>query len=114
MATAATNTNTIQATVREAGGKNVARRVRVSGKLPATLYGAGAGPVSIAVDPRQVAAILHSSTGHNTIFDVELDGTSTKAMIVEWQNEPIKGHLLHVDLKRIAMDKLLTVSVPLL
>ena len=92
----------------------MARRVRVSGKLPATIYGAGAEAVSIAVEPRQVAAILHSASGHNTIIDVELDGASTKAMIVDWQNEPIKGHLLHVDFKRIAMDKVLTVSVPVL
>ena len=113
MATAASNTNSIQATVREADGKNVARRVRRSGKLPGTLYGAGAAPVSISVDPRQVTAILRSATGHNTIFDVELDGSATKAMIVDWQHEPIKGHLLHVDLKRIAMDKMLTVRVPI-
>jgi large subunit ribosomal protein L25 len=113
MATAATNTNLIQATVRQANGKNEARRVRVAGKLPATLYGAGAEPVSISVDPKQIAAILHSATGHNTIFDIELDGASTKAMIVDWQHEPIKGHMLHVDLKRIAMDKPLTLQVPI-
>jgi large subunit ribosomal protein L25 len=114
MATAASNTNTIQATVRQPGGKNEARRVRVSGKLPATLYGAGEAPVSISVDPRQVAAVLHSATGHNTIFDVELEGSTTKAMIVDYQHEPIKGSLLHVDLKRIALDKKLTVRVPVI
>ena len=63
----------------------------------------------MSLDPRQVSRILHSETGHNTIFDLALDGGErTKAMIVDWQYEPIKGALLHIDLKRIAMDKTLT------
>ena len=68
----------------------------------------------MSVDPRQVTRILHSETGHNTIFDLAVDGGErTKAMIVDWQYEPIKGSLLHIDLKRIAMDQKLTVSVPI-
>src|SRR5512142_1428576 len=115
MATAAaTASNVVQATTREAKGKNEARRVRKSGKLPATLYGAGQPPMSISVEPKQISAILHSATGHNTIFDLELEGAQTKAMIVDWQHEPIKGSLLHIDLKRIAMDKMLKVQVPVI
>jgi large subunit ribosomal protein L25 len=60
-----------------------------------------------------VKRILNSETGHNTIFDLALNGEKTKAMIVDWQYEPIKGHLLHIDLKRIALDKVLRVSVPI-
>src|SRR3974390_3800395 len=56
--------------------------------------------------------ILTSETGHNTIFDLSAGGDSGKAMIVDWQADPIKGHLLHVDFKRIAMGVKLTVSVP--
>ena len=112
MATAASTSNLIEATVRAANGKNEARRVRRSGKVPATLYGAGAPPASISVDPKQIMMILHSGAGQNTILDVQLDGNSTKAMIVDWQHEPIKGSVLHVDLKRIAMDKVLTIKVP--
>ena len=68
----------------------------------------------MTVDPRHVSRILNSETGHNTIFDLALNGgEKTKAMIVDWQYEPIKGHLLHIDLKRIAMDKALRVSVPI-
>ncbi len=66
----------------------------------------------VAVDPRQMLRILHSESGHNTIFDLALDSDRAKAMIVDWQYEPIKGTLLHVDLQRIAMDKGLTVTVP--
>ncbi|MGA2249596.1 50S ribosomal protein L25 [Terracidiphilus sp.] len=94
--------------------KNAARRVRVAGKIPAVLYGAGHEAVAVEVDPRQISRILYSETGHNTIFDVDLSGTGTaKAMIVDWQLDPIKDSLLHIDLKRIALDKTLKVSVPI-
>ena len=92
--------------------KNAARRVRVAGKIPAVLYGAGHEPVAIEVDPKHISKILFSETGHNTIFDVEVAGTpAAKAMIVDWQREPIKDQLIHIDLKRIAMDKTIKVSV---
>jgi large subunit ribosomal protein L25 len=113
MATA-TNDFKVQGEARQASTKNAARRVRAAGKVPATLYGAGKDAVSISVDPKLVGQILHSASGHNTIFDLALDGESTKAMIVDWQKDPIKGKLLHVDLKRIAMDKKMRVSVPVL
>jgi large subunit ribosomal protein L25 len=110
MSTAA---NLVEAKPREATDKNAARRLRRTGSIPAVLYGAGSQPRAIAVDPKQITKILHSESGHNTIIDVSLDGEHAKAMIVDWQNEPIKGHLLHVDLKRIAMDKVLQISVPI-
>jgi large subunit ribosomal protein L25 len=106
--------NTLEAQPREAGTKNHARRVRQGGKIPGVLYGAGKDSLSVSVDPRHVSRILNSETGHNTIFDLALSGgEKTKAMIVDWQYEPIKGHLLHIDLKRIALDKVLRVSVPI-
>jgi len=110
MATA-TESNNLEAQPRVAGNKNEARRVRRGGKIPAVVYGAGKDSAPVSVDPRQVLRILHSETGHNTIFDLSLDGQSTKAMIVDWQYEPIKGKLLHIDLQRIAMDRKLTVTV---
>src|SRR6202522_3152827 len=105
--------NVLEAQPREAGTKNVARRVRREGKIPAVVYGAGKDATPVTVDPRHVLRILRSDSGHNTIFDLALNGDQTKAMIVDWQYEPIKGHLLHIDLKRIAMDKALRVSVPI-
>jgi large subunit ribosomal protein L25 len=107
-----TDNNTLEAQSRTAGNKNAARRIRVEGKIPAVVYGAGQDSLPVAVDPRQVTRILNSETGHNTIFDLTLDGSKTKAMIVDWQYEPIKGRLLHIDVKRIAMDKKLAVMVP--
>jgi len=92
--------------------KNAARRVRVAGKIPAVLYGPGHEPVAVEVDPKQISKILYSETGHNTIFDVEVAGLpAAKAMIVDWQREPIKDQLIHIDLKRIALDKILHVHV---
>jgi large subunit ribosomal protein L25 len=94
--------------------KNAARRVRVAGKIPAVVYGAGQDAVAVTVDPRVITKILHSDSGHNTIFDLNVEGAAiAKAMIVDWQHEPIKGKLLHIDLKRIAMDKMMRVSVPI-
>jgi large subunit ribosomal protein L25 len=111
MATATDNVN-VRAAGREGRGKNEARRLRKSGSIPAIVYGASKAPVSVAVDPKQIFRILKSDSGHNTIFDLELDGEKSKAMIVDWQTEPIKGSLLHIDLKRIAMDQKLVVTVP--
>jgi large subunit ribosomal protein L25 len=92
--------------------KNAARRVRAAGKIPAVLYGAGHDAIAVEVDPKQITRILFSETGHNTIFDVQVGGVqSAKAMIVDWQREPIKDKLIHIDMKRIALDKLLRVSV---
>ena len=111
MATA-TAENNVDAKPRQGGGKNDARRLRRTGMIPAVVYGAGQDAMAIAVDPKQMRRILNSESGHNSIFDLTLDGQSAKVMIVDWQYEPIKSALLHVDLKRIAMDKVLRVSVP--
>jgi large subunit ribosomal protein L25 len=109
------NTEAVAATPREGKfNKNAARRVRVAGKIPAVVYGAGKETVAVAVDPKVITRILHSDSGHNTIFDLSVEGSgAVKAMIVDWQHEPIKGKLLHIDMKRIAMDKAMRVSVPI-
>jgi large subunit ribosomal protein L25 len=112
---ATTSSDTVVATVREGKfNKNAARRVRVDGKIPAVVYGAGKESVAVTVDPKVIIKILHSDSGHNTIFNLDIAGSGlVKAMIVDWQNEPIKGKLLHIDMKRIAMDKTMRVSVPI-
>jgi large subunit ribosomal protein L25 len=106
----------VAATPREGKfNKNAARRVRVKGKIPAVVYGAAQPSVAIEVDPKQIMKILHSESGHNSIFDLEITGSDAKAkaMIVDWQYEPIKGTLMHIDLKRIALDKAIRVEVPI-
>lgn len=104
---------TIAAQLRTSRGKNEARRLRAQGLIPAVLYGAGQEAVALVVEPNAMLKILHSNTGHNTIFDVAVQGgETTPVMIVDWQLDPVKDRLLHVDLKRIDMSKRLRVSVP--
>ena len=106
---------TIAAESRESRGKNEARRLRVKGLMPAVLYGAGSAPAALSVNPKDLTRILHSRTGHNTIFNVSIAGGEViPVMVVDWQNEPIKDHLLHVDLKRIDLSRRITVKVPVI
>jgi large subunit ribosomal protein L25 len=111
---ASTTVSSVVATPRTGTfNKGFARRVRMQGLIPAVVYGAGKESVAVTVDPKVITKILYSDSGHNTIFDLSIEGApASKGMIVEWQNEPIKGHLLHIDIKRIAMDKAMRVSVP--
>ncbi len=97
--------NKIAASPRSRPGQNSCRRSS----------GAAEPAVAIEVDPKQILKILHSESGHNSIFDLEINGSTAKAkaMIVDWQYEPIKGSLMHIDMKRIALDKAIRVEVPI-
>ena len=104
---------TIAAEGRTSRGKNEARRLRVSGRAPAIIYGTGKDPVACAIIPKEVSKILLSSTGHNSIFDVAVDGgTPEPVMIVDWSYEPVKGNLLHIDMQRIDLTKRIKVKIP--
>ena len=104
---------TIVAEPRSSRGKNEARRLRVAGQAPGVLYGAGGDAVAVAVSPKDVNKILHSKTGYNTIFNLSVTGGETvPVMVVDWQNDPVKDNLLHVDLKRIDLTLRLRVKVP--
>ena len=103
----------VAAEPRTTRGKNEARRLRVQHQIPAVVYGVSADAVAVAVSPKEVTRILQSTTGHNTIFNLQVTGgESTPVMIVDWQNDPVKGHLLHVDMKRIDLSKRIQVKVP--
>jgi large subunit ribosomal protein L25 len=104
---------TVAAEARASRGKNQARRTRRSGFIPGVVYGAYKDPVAVSVSPRQISGILHSKTGHNTIFNLNVEGgENTPVMLVDEQYDPVKGHLLHVDLKRIDLTKRIRVAVP--
>jgi len=103
---------TIAAEPRTSRGKNAAIRLRAAGKIPAVLYGAGAPSVAVTVNPREINRILHSPTGHNTIFDLDLGSEKAPVMVVDWLHDPVKDNLLHVDFKRIDLSKRLRVKVP--
>ncbi len=106
---------TVAAEERSSRGKNEARRLRVKGSVPAVVYGGEAGPSPVAVNPKDLNKILHSRTGHNTIFNLSIGGKQqVPVMIVDWQHDPIKENLLHVDLKRIDLSKRISVKVPVI
>jgi len=106
---------TVPALSRDTRGKNEARRLRVKGSMPAVLYGNGIDPLAVAVSPKELTGILNSKTGHNTIFNLSVaDKETVPVMIVDWQYDPIKDNLLHVDLKRIDLTKRIAVKVPVL
>jgi large subunit ribosomal protein L25 len=106
---------TVKAEVRSTRGKNEARRLRVRGFIPAVLYGAYKDSVAIGVSPKELAQILNSKTGHNTIFNLDIQGgENTPVMVVDSQRDPVKGRMLHADLKRIDLEKRIRVSVPVI
>jgi len=105
---------TVAAQPRASRGKNEARRTRRSGLIPAVVYGAYKDPVPVAVSPKAILQIVHSASGYNTIFNLDIEGReNTPVMVVDYQNDPIRGTLLHADLKRIDLTKRIRVSIPL-
>lgn len=104
---------TIAAEPRPARGKNEARRLRARMRIPAVVYGAGKESVAVSVSPKEIEKILHSSSGVNTIFNLDIQGVeTTPVMVVDWQHDPVKSNLLHIDMKRIDLTKRLHVKVP--
>jgi large subunit ribosomal protein L25 len=104
---------TVAAGVRSTRGKNEARRTRRAGQIPAVVYGAFQDPVAVSVDPKQIMGIVRSATGYNTIFSLAIEGgETTPVMVVDQQMDPLKGTLLHADLKRIDLTRRLKVTVP--
>jgi large subunit ribosomal protein L25 len=108
---------TLDAKKRDGRGKNEARRLRVAGQIPAVVYGArkeGQAPegVPVAVDPKEVLRILHSESGANTLINLKLDGGESRVMVRDYQLDPVTHQLLHADFYQLAMDKAITVAVP--
>ena len=104
---------TVFAEVRASRGKNEAHRTRSAGNIPAVVYGAFQDPVSIAVNPREILKIVRGTTGYNTIFNLVIEGVgSSPVMVVDSQVDPLKGHLLHADFKRIDLTKRIRVAIP--
>ena len=103
---------TVEGAPRATRGKNEARRLRQTGKVPAVLYGGKGGPITLSVNAKQVGAILRSESGHNTLFQVALGGKAEPAILKDWLVDPLSGKLLHVDLLRVAMDVRMKVKVP--
>src|SRR3954471_236716 len=108
----------LDAIVRDTFGKNEARRTRREGRVPAVLYGGttngtGNGATPIAVEPKALLRILHSESGANTLISLKLPGTGdAKVLVKDFQLDPITHHVLHADFYRVAMDKIVQVTIP--
>ena len=104
----------LEAITRDSIGKNEARRTRRQGKVPAVLYGGdGTEATPISVEPRELLKILHSESGANTLISLKLAGAGdTRVLVKEYQLDPITHQILHADFYRVAMDRMLQVTVP--
>lgn len=103
----------VQATLRVGRGKNDARRARRDGMIPITVYGGGAETVAAVAPLRDLAAILRSESGRNTIFTIDVDGVGTsEVMFHDRQIDPIRGRLIHADLTRLVKGQKIQVTVP--
>src|SRR3990172_6570884 len=103
----------VEAELREEFGKNVARRLRRVGRIPAVVYGGGGPPIPVAVDPQKIAAVLQSESGHNALFTLDIRGRApARVMLRDWQADPVRGNLLHVDMVRVARGVKLKLKVP--
>src|SRR5450432_4735131 len=103
----------VEGAPRATRGKNEARRLRLTGRVPAVLYGGKGEAITLSLNTKQVGAILRSESGHNTLFQVDLGGKHEPAILKDWLVDPVTGRLLHVDLLRIAMDVRMKVKVPI-
>ena len=92
-------------------GKNVNRRLRVGERIPAVVYGGGAGTTPISVSPKEIVSILKSASGENTLFDIEVGGKRRRVILKDYQVQPVTGRLLHADFYEVALDKVLLVRV---
>jgi len=106
--------STLAAVRRETRGKNEGVRTRQSGRIPAVLYGGDSKTgESVSVDPKELGRILHSQSGLNTIISLKIDGApEARVLVKEYQIDPVTHRLIHADFFRVAMDKLLTVTIP--
>jgi large subunit ribosomal protein L25 len=104
----------IQAKQRDGRGKNDARRARRDGMVPITVYGGGAETVAAVAPLAELAAILRSESGRNTIFTIDVEGVgASEVMFHERQIDPIRGRLIHADLTRLVKGQKIEVTVPL-
>jgi len=104
----------VRAKQREGRGKNDARRVRREGLVPVTVYGGGGETIAAVVPLRDLAAILRSEAGRNTIFTIDVEGLGTsEVMFHERQIDPVRGRLIHADLTRLVKGQKIEVTVPL-
>lgn len=105
----------VDAKSRSERGKNAARRLRASGKIPAIVYGGKNDALAVSVDPKTLLRVLRSESGRNTILSLDLgDAGKASAILKSWQVDPVNEKFIHADFYRIAMDVAIRVKIPIL
>lgn len=102
----------VKAVKREARGSNDARRLRLDGKIPVTIYGGGGDSVSAIAELKDLAAIIRSDSGANTLFTLNVDGDESRVIFQDRQIDPVRGRLLHADLRRLAKGEKIELTIP--
>ena len=104
---------TLEVVRRNRFGRNESGRIRREGLIPAVVYGEASQAESVSVDPKALLKILRSQSGANTLITLKIDGAGgAKVLVKEYQVHPVDHALLHADFYRVAMDKVLRVTVP--
>ena len=98
--------------IRETRGKNEARRMRGRGEVPGVLYGLNRDSIAVAIDSKEMTTLLKSPSGRNRILNIDINGKQTPAMAVDWQIDPVRGVLLHVDIQRVDLKTKVHARVP--
>lgn len=105
---------TVKAEKREQGGKNVNRRLRAIGKIPVVVYGGGSESLAAVAELKDLAAILRTDAGVNTVFSLDIDGEGVNDVIFQdRQIDAVKGRLIHADLRRFARGEKIEMTVPI-
>lgn len=102
----------VNAKIREERGTNAARRMRREGKVPVTVYGGGGDSVAATAELKDLAAIIRSDSGANTLFTLKVEGgEESRVIFQERQIDPVRGRLLHADLRRLAKGEKIELTV---
>lgn len=103
----------VKAEKKEVGGKNVNRRYRVAGKVPVIVYGGGGESVAAVAELKDLAAIIRTDSGVNTVFSLDVAGDVSDVIFQDRQIDPLKGRLIHADLRRIAKGEKIELTIPI-
>jgi large subunit ribosomal protein L25 len=105
---------TVKAEKKENGGKNANRRLRAEGKIPVVVYGGGGESVAVAAELKELAAVLRTDAGVNTVFSLDIAGEAVSDVIFQdRQIDPVRGRLIHADLRRIAKGEKIELTIPI-
>ena len=104
----------VKAEKRDTRGKNENRRLRVAGKIPVVVYGGGSESLAATAELKDLAAIIRTDSGVNTVFSLDIAGEGVNDVIFQdRQIHAVHGRLIHADLRRFAKGEKIEMTVPI-